>query len=317
MIRRLSLLFAFLPLAAAALPQGFRELSDGLRFDGAHWIETGYCRTITDAFDCRVSVDETQQNADAAIFGAMMPHYPDCGVAFYVRKDGADAVQVRFDDTPDERFVPCGGRFPRATPVDLRVNPYGAVWEFGGGSGGLPLDGTAVLAPGRTQLIIGNLNVAEVADGCRVGNAGCAMTLHGFRIFYGGRELRHDYVPCVEVSSCRYGLYDTIDGAFLPLCPEVLCLPRFTAISVVRIPSGATNVVLVATNTIPGVAYDLRRAESVSPRTGYDTIATDVARDFSMRFVDDSPNRPPRKAFYLLVERANPVSAVAAPAAPK
>ena len=58
-------------------------------------------------------------------------------------------------------------------------------------------------AEGRTPLLIGNINSAADRGESLPGEAGIAMTFHGLKVWYGGLELVHNYVPCRNVADAE------------------------------------------------------------------------------------------------------------------
>ena len=289
-------------LSAAELPTGYEELADGLRFSGANWIETGYCHTERDRIECEITVDATQTNASAAVFGTEGAGDGTRAFAFYVRKDGDDAATYTFGGSVS------GAWFPRGVRANLRLEPAYADWEvLDGGSGSMQLRGASP-AEGLTPLLIGNVNAAAYRGDSVPGEAGIAMTLHSLKVWYGGLELVHDYVPCRNGAG-EEGLYDTVSGDFLPIkggtppTPPEPEPPVITSIEVDR----ENDVVRVGVATKPGVTYVLRRGETVGAvREGADSTVVDgptVATGTAVILTDADKNRPKDQAFYIVEAR--------------
>ena len=283
-------------LSAAELPTGFEELTDGLRFSGANWIDTGYCHTERDRIECEITVDAAQTNASAAVLGTDGAGDETMAFAFYVKKDGDDAATYTFGGSVT------GARFPRGARATLRLEPANADWEvLDGGSGSMQLRGASPAA-GQTPLLIGNVNSAAPRGDSFPGEAGIAMALHGLKVWYGGLELVHDYVPCRN-SAGEEGLYDTISSDFLPIkggTPPEPEQPVITAIEVDR----ANDVVRIGVATKPGVTYALLRSPTVAPRTSYTTeVARAVADAETLTLTDETPDRPKSQAFYIVEAR--------------
>ena len=283
-------------LSAAELPTGFEELENGLHFSGANWIETGYCHTERDRIECEITVDAAQKNATAAVFGTDGAGDETRAFAFYVKTDGDDVATYTFGGSVT------GALFPRGARATLRLEPASADWEvLNGESGSMQLRGTSP-AEGQTPLLIGNVNSAAYRGDSLPGEAGIAMTLHGFKVWYGGLELVHDYVPCRNGAG-EEGLYDTVSDDFLPIkggTPPEPEQPVITAIEVDR----ANDVVRIGVATKPGVTYALLRSPTVAPRTSYTTeVARAVADAETLTLTDETPDRPKSQAFYIVEAR--------------
>ena len=296
-VRGLLALFSSLlasSLSAAELPTGYEELKDGLRFSGANWVETGYCHTERDRIECEITVDAAQAHASAAVFGTEGAGDVTRAFAFYVRKDGDDVATYTFGGSVS------GAWFPRGARATLRLEPANADWEvLGGGSGSMQLRGTSPAA-GRTPLLIGNVNSAAYRGESVPGEAGIAMTLHSLKVWYGGLELVHDYVPCRNGAG-EEGLYDTVSGDFLPIKggtePEP---PVITSITVDR----ERDVVRVGFTTQPGFTYVLLRSPTVAPRSAYVSIGVEaVATTDTLTLTDADKDRPKSQAFYIVEAR--------------
>ena len=126
------------------------------------------------------------------------------------------------------------------------------------------------------------------------------MTLHGLKVWYGGLELVHDYVPCRNTTG-EDGLYDTVSGDFLPLrggtAPKP---PVITSIEVDQ----ANDVVRVGVATKPGVTYALLRSPTVTPRSAYMSIGVEaVATTDTLTLTDADKDRPKSQAFYIVEAR--------------
>ena len=199
-------LFA-LPSSLLALPSSLSPL-DGLQFNGSNWIATGYCPTASDRFECDVTVADAQVNASSAVFGTVREGEPDRTFAFYVRQNGDDSSVVAYGDTAR------GSYFPRTRKVSLSVGPDGATWTWPGGSDRLALT-PGFARDGVTPLLIGDANGSSLVGESVPAGMGAVMKLHRFRIWYGGLELLHDYVPCTDQNG-QYGVYDEVGRAFLP-----------------------------------------------------------------------------------------------------
>ena len=267
-----------------------------LVFTGSNWIATGYCPTARDRIECEITVDAVQANASAAVFGTTYAERPGdeshC-CAFYVKTDGDDATTLAYGGSAS------GMPFTTGVRTTLTVDPSGATWEAeGGGSGWLPLVGASP-AGTLTPLVIGNVNAAEQIGETVPGEAGIAMTLHRVRIWYGGLELVHDYVP----TNCqgKAGVYDEIEKRFLPLqggaAPEP---PVITSITVDQ----DEDVVRVGFTTQPGFTYVLLRSEMVTPRSAYVSIGVEaVATTDTLTLTDADKDRPKSQAFYIVEAR--------------
>ena len=284
-----------LTLHSAALPVDYTPL-DGLRFSGANWVETGYCHTERDWIECEITVDVAQTNASAAVFGTDGAGDVTRAFAFYVKTDGDDVATYTFGGSVS------GAWFPRGDRATLRLEPANADWEvLGGGSGSMQLRGASPAA-GRTPLLIGNINSAAYQGESLPGEAGIAMTLHGLKVWYGGLELVHDYVPCRNGAG-EEGLYDTVSGDFLPIkgaTPPEPEQPVITSITVDR----ENDVVRVGVATKPGVTYALLRSPTVAPQTSYTTeVARAVADAETLTLTDETPDRPKSQAFYIVEAR--------------
>ena len=188
-----------------ALPSSLLAL-DGLTFNGGQRIETGYCPTASDRFECEVTVNAVQPNASAAVFGTVREQEPERTFAFYVRQGGDDSTVVVYGDTAHGRL------FPRDKEVSLSVGPDGASWVWDGGSERLSLM-PGFARDGVTPLMIGDANAARREDGILPAGTGAAMKLHRFRIWRGGLELVHDYVPCSNAVSGVLGVFDLCETA--------------------------------------------------------------------------------------------------------
>ena len=284
-----------LTLHSAALPVDYTPL-DGLRFSGANWIETGYCHTNRDRIECEITVDAVQANASAAVFGTDGAGDVTRAFAFYVRKDGDDVATYTFGGSVS------GAWFPRGVRATLRLEPANADWEvLGGGSGSMQLRGASP-AEGQTPLLIGNVNSAADRGESLPGEAGIAMTLHGLKVWYGGLEIVHDYVPCRNTTG-EEGLYDAVSGDFLPIKGGTPPEPEPPVITSIEVDQ-ANNVVRVGVATKPGVTYALLRSPTVAPRTSYTTeVARAVADAETMTLTDETPDRPKSQAFYIVEAR--------------
>ena len=280
-------------LSAAELPTGYEELKDGLRFSGANWVETGYCHTERDRIACEITVDAAQKNASAAVFGTDGAGDVTRAFAFYVKTAGDDVATYTFGGSVS------GAWFPRGDRATLRLEPANADWEvLDGGSGSMQLRGASP-AEGRTPLLIGNVNSAAYQGESVPGEAGVAMTLHGFKIWYGGLELVHDYVPSRNGAG-EEGLYDTVSGDFLPIkggTPPEPEQPVITSITVDR----DEDVVRVGFTTQPGFTYVLLRSPTVAPLSAYtNVVASGVATGTILTLTDADKDRPKDQAFYIV-----------------
>ena len=196
-----------LTLHSASLTDGFISLEkDGLQFNGSNWIETDYCPAAGDRFECDVMVDAVQSNASAAVFGTVRESEPERTFAFYVRQGGDDSSVVTYGD------MASGGFFPRGKEVSLSVGPDGATWTWDGGSDRLSLM-PGFARDGVMPLLIGDANAARREDGILPAGTGATMKLHRFRIWRGGLELVHDYVPCSNAVSGILGVFDLCETA--------------------------------------------------------------------------------------------------------
>ena len=292
----LALRLLALPSSLLALPSYLSPLENGLQFNGSNWIETGYCHTERDRIECEITVDAAQTNASAAVFGTEGAGDGTRAFAFYVKTDGDDAATYTFGGSVS------GAWFPRGVRATLRLEPANADWEvLGGGSGSMQLRGASP-AEGRTPLLIGNINSAAYQGESVPGEAGIAMTLHSLKVWYGGLELVHDYVPCRNRAG-EEGLYDTVTDDFLPIkggTPPEPEQPVITSITVDR----DADVVRVGVATKPGVTYALLRSPTVAPRTSYTTeVARAVADAETMTLTDETPDRPKSQAFYIVEAR--------------
>ena len=282
--------------AAAELPTGYEELKDGLRFSGANWIETGYCHTERDRIECEITVDAAQTNASAAVFGTEGAGDMTRAFAFYVKTAGDDVATYTFGGSVS------GAWFPRGARATLRLEPANADWEvLGGGSGSMQLRGASP-AEGRTPILIGNINSAAYQGESLPGEAGIAMTLHGFKVWYGGLELVHDYVPCRNGAG-EEGLYDTVTDDFLPIKGATPPEPEQPVITSIEVDQ-ANDVVRIGVATKPGVTYALLRSPTVTPRTSYTTeVVRAVADAETLTLTDETPDRPKSQAFYIVEAR--------------
>ena len=295
----LALTSSLLALRLLALPSSFSPLENGLQFNGSNWIETGYCHTERDRIECEITVDAAQKNASAAVFGTEGAGDETRAFAFYVKTDGDDAATYTFGGSVS------GAWFPRGDRATLRLEPANADWEvLGGGSGSMQLRGASPAA-GLTPLLIGNVNSAAYRGESVPGEAGIAMTLHGLKVWYGGLELVHDYVPCRNGAG-EEGLYDTVSGDFLPLkgatppTPPEPEKPVITSITVDR----DEDVVRVGVATKPGVTYALLRYPTVAPRSAYMSIGVEaVATTDTLTMTDADKDRPKSQAFYIVEAR--------------
>ena len=202
-----------LPSSLLALPSSLSPL-DGLQFNGSNWIETGYCPTASDRFECDVTVAAAQVNASAAVFGTVRQGEPERTFAFYVRQNGDNSSVVAYGDTVR------GSYFPRAQKVSLSVGPDGATWTWPWGSDRLALT-PGIARDGVTPLLIGDANGSRNVSESVPAGMGAVMTLHRFRIWYGGLELVHDYEPCLDKATGLCGVYDAVKGNFLPCGREI------------------------------------------------------------------------------------------------
>ena len=287
----LALFSTLLALILLALPSSLPAL-DGLQFNGSNWIETDYCPAAGDRFECDVTVDAVQSNASAAVFGTVRESEPERTFAFYVRQGGDDSTVVTYGDTAR------GGFFPRGKRVTLSVGPDGAMWTWDGGSDRIELT-PGFARDGMTPLLIGDANAARFVGDSVPAGTGTAMTLHRFRIWRGGLELVHDYVPYLNGTNCLYGVYDTVKEKFLPLLPH-LGLPQaeITSIAVVR----SNDTVEIGVKTEPKRTYALLRSPTVTPRSDYMQIGIeDVAVSNRLVLVDRDGSRPKKQAFYIVV----------------
>ena len=286
-----------LPSSLLAIPSDYTPLTDGLRFSGSQRVETVYCHTGRDRIECEITVDEAQPNASAAVFGTEGAGDVTRSFAFYVKTDGDDVATFTFGGSVS------GAWFPRGVRTTLRLEPANADWEtLERGSGSMQLRGASP-EDGLTPLVIGNVNAAGYPGDVEPGEAGIAMKLHGFRIWYGGLELLHDYVPCRNGAG-EEGLYDTVSGDFLPIKGAVTPTPPepeqpvITAIVVDQ----TNDVVRVEVRAVEGVMYALRRSATVAPRSAYTNIvASGVAKESTLALYDRDSNRPKDRAFYDVV----------------
>ena len=289
----LALTSSLLALRLLALPSSLSPLENGLQFNGSNWIETGYCHTERDRIECEITIDAAQANASAAVFGTEGAGDETRAFAFYVRKDGDDTATYTFGGSVS------GAWFPRGDRATLRLEPANVDWEvLGGGSGSMQLRGASP-AEGRTPLLIGNINSAAYQGESVPGEAGVAMTLHGFKIWYGGLELVHDYVPSRNGAG-EEGLYDTVSGDFLPIkggTPPEPEQPVITSITVDR----DEDVVRVGFTTQPGFTYVLLRSPTVAPLSAYtNVVASGVATGTILTLTDADKDRPKNQAFYIV-----------------
>lgn len=269
-----------------------------LVFTGSNWIATGYCPTARDRIECEITVDAVQANASAAVFGTTYAERPGdeshC-CAFYVKTDGDDATTLAYGGSAS------GMPFTTGVRTTLTVDPSGATWEAeGGGSGWLPLVGASP-AGTLTPLVIGNVNVAEQIGETVPGDAGIGMTLHRVRIWYGGLELVHDYVP----TNCqgKAGVYDEIDKRFLLLQGGVAPEPEPPVITSIAVDREEDHVCVDFT-TQPGFTYVLLRSPTVASRSSYTTeVARAVADAATLTLTDETPDRPKSQAFYIVEAR--------------
>ena len=276
-----------------ALPSSLLPLENGLQFNGSNWIETGYCHTARDRIECEITVDAAQTNASAAVFGTEGAGDVTRAFAFYVKTAGDDVATFTFGGSVS------GAWFPRGDRATLRLEPANADWEvLGGGSGSMQLRGASP-AEGQTPLLIGNVNSAADRGDSLPGEAGIAMALHGLKVWYGGLELVHNYVPCRNVAG-EEGLYDTVSGDFLPIkggTPPEPEQPVITSITVDR----DEDVVRVGFTTQPGFTYVLLRSPTVAPLSAYtNVVASGVATQTTLTLVDADKNRPKTQAFYIV-----------------
>ena len=291
-------LFA-LPSSLLALPSSLSPLENGLQFNGSNWIETGYCHTERDRIECEITVDAAQANASAAVLGTEGAGDGTRAFAFYVKTDGDDAATYTFGGSVS------GAWFPRGDRATLRLDPANADWEvLGGGSGSMQLRGASP-AEGLTPLLIGNVNAAAYRGDAVPGEAGIAMTLHGLKVWYGGLELVHNYVPCRNGAG-EEGLYDTVSDDFLPIkggtppTPPEPEPPVITSITVDR----EEDVVRVGFTTQPGFTYVLLRSPTVAPRSAYMSIGVEaVATTDTLTLTDADKDRPKSQAFYIVEAR--------------
>ena len=134
------------------------------------------------------------------------------------------------------------------------------------------------------------------------GEAGIAMTLHGLKVWYGGLELVHDYVPCRNGAG-EEGLYDTVSDDFLPIkgaTPPEPEQPVITSITVDR----ENDVVRVGVATKPGFTYVLLRSPTVAPLSAYtNVVASGVATGTTLTLTDADKGRPQSQAFYIVEAR--------------
>ena len=287
-----SSVFAYV-LSAAELPTGYEELKDGLRFSGANWVETGYCHTERDRIACEITVDAAQMNASAAVFGTEGAGDETRAFAFYVRMSGDDVATYTFGGSVS------GALFPRGDRTTVRLEPAYADWEvLDGGSGSMQLRGASP-AEGRTPLLIGNVNAAKYVGESVPGEAGIAMTLHGFKVWYGGLELVHNYVPCRNAVG-EEGLYDTVADDFLPIIGGMSPEPEPPVIISITV-DREKDVVSVGFTTQPGFTYVLLRSPTVSPRSSYVSIGVEaVATTDMLTLTDADKDRPKSQAFYIV-----------------
>ena len=292
----LALTSSLLALRLFALPSSLSPLENGLQFNGSNWIETGYCHTDRDRIECEITVDAAQANASAAVLGTEGAGDVTRAFAFYVKTDGDDAATYTFGGSVS------GAWFPRGSRATLRLEPANADWEvLDGGSGSMQLSGTSP-AEGLTPLLIGNVNAAAYRGDAMPGEAGIAMTLHGLKIWYGGLELVHDYVPCRNGAG-EEGLYDTVSGDFLPIKGGMTPEPEQPVITSIEV-DRANDVVRIGVATKPGVTYALLRSPTVTPRTSYASIGVEaVAATDALTLTDADKNRPKDQAFYIVEAR--------------
>ena len=292
----IALFLLALPSSLLALPSSLSPLENGLQFNGSNWIETGYCHTERDRIECEITVDAAQANASAAVFGTDGAGDATRAFAFYVKTDGDDAATYTFGGSVS------GAWFPRGARATLRLEPANADWEvLGGGSGSMQLRGASPAA-GLTPLLIGNVNSAAYRGESVPGEAGIAMTLHGFKVWYGGLELVHDYVPCRNGAG-EEGLYDTVSGDFLPIKGGTPPEPEQPVITLITVDQ-ANDVVRVGVATKPGVTYALLRSPTVAPRSAYMSIGVEaVATTDTLTLTDADKDRPKSQAFYIVEAR--------------
>ena len=297
--RLLALFFLALPSSLLALPSSLSPLENGLQFNGSNWIETGYCHTARDRIECEITVDAAQPNASAAVLGTEGAGDGTRAFAFYVKTDGDDVATFTFGGSVS------GAWFPRGARATLRLEPAYADWEvLDGGSGSMQLRGASP-AEGLTPLLIGNVNAAAYRGDAVPGEAGIAMTLHGLKVWYGGLELVHDYVPCRNTAG-EEGLYDTVSDDFLPIKGATPPEPEQPVITSITVDRGRDEV-RIGVETKIGVTYVLRRGETVGAvREGADSTVVDgptVATGTAMILTDADKNRPKDQAFYIVEVR--------------
>ena len=281
-------------LTAATLPEGYVELTDGLAFSGGNWIETGYCPKAGDRFVCDLTFAAEQPNEGAAVFGTDGTGIGERAYAFRPRQSAAvDLAEVTYGQ------VEVGGVFPLDVRVSLEVGSDGATWEWAKGSGRLALQkGSPKNAV--TPLLIGDVNVGPYIGDAEPSGAGAKMTLYRFTVTRNGLEIVHDYVPCRRIADSWPGLYDRIDGEFLPLMPNQAQLVVITSIKVVR----TNDTVEIGVKTEPGRTYALLRSPTVTPRSAYVPIGIEaVAGGDRLTLIDRDKNRPKTQAFYVVEER--------------
>lgn len=278
-------------LTAATLPEPYVELAEGLVFNGGNWIETGYCPKAGDRFVCDLTFATEQPNDGAAVFGTDGTGIGERAYVFRPQQSEAvDLAEVTYGE------VAVGGLFPLDERVSLKVGPDGATWEWAKGSGRLVLsEGSPKDAV--TPLLIGDVNIGPYIGDTEPSGDGAKMTLYRFTITRNGLETVRDYVPCRRTADGRPGLYDLIDGEFLPLMPNQPQPPVITSIRVDR----TDDTVEIGVKTEPGRTYALLRSPTVAPRSAYVRIGVEaVAVSDRLTLIDRDKSRPKVQAFYIV-----------------
>lgn len=189
-----------------ALPEGYMAL-EYIESTGTQYIDTEYCHSEGDTFDCDFSVRLADQpTVQCAIFGVMTPvQYPRC--IFWARRGSAE-VPVFMHGT-DASVSGMAGSFSYGKRISLVCDDTSARWtDADGGSGSITASGP--LKSSDCPLYIFAYN--RVDSDCAFEFS--ATRLYAFKLTDKTGQVVVDLMPCQDPDGV-FGLYDLARGKFL------------------------------------------------------------------------------------------------------
>ena len=201
--------FAAVAAEAAALPPGYAaveyiESTSG----GWQYIDTDITHRANTRIECSVNVASQQGKRRPAVFGSFYGGYQSMAFAFYPKFEGADTPALCRTGREQTGVT---GSFPYDERVDLVCEGRQASWRKHGADSDCGSISIANATVDDGEFVM-NIFVVNDQD-TRPDNSWCVMKLYSFRIFE-GETLERDFVPCIEMSSRKAGLYDTVHDKF-------------------------------------------------------------------------------------------------------